>query len=486
MKAIEAKATGTRRPPYPCGWLLASLAFAGALLGCGPSDPEPPVPVNLAEFDPLAAARINEALAHVRADPRRAQVWADLGATYLSEHLKDLAIQCLRVAEELKPGQPKWPYHVGVMLARTGALEEAGAALQRSIDLEPGYAPSHARLGKVHFDLGDLDAAERSFRRATELDSTYPGGWVGLARVELQRDHVAEAIAILERLAREDPDSRTFRQLLATARRQLDPSTPLEPESVLADEELQVWNDPWALEARAFTRVPVMLQINLLLEQGDPSGALALLQEERAQGRDENELAPQFALAYMGLGQAEEASRELDALLARQPDNVRALILRAGLFEKAGNHPEVARMLTRLTVALPGNGRAFARLADKLAQLGQFEPAVTAYQRALDLGLSGYELRLSFGNCLMALRRWSQAIQLFEVMLRERPDDGDTWLQLALARLRSGLLDEAAQAIERGRTTGKARPRLVENVSKALDDVRARRAALTTPREGDG
>lgn len=281
-------------------WNLAPLALSGLLHGCGPGGPEPPVPANLDGFDPVAAARIRAALAQVDVDRSRAQAWADLGATYLSEHLKDSAIECLRVAEELEPRQPRWPYRMGVVLARSGALEEAGAAFARSIALEPGYAPSHARLGKVRYDLGDLAAAEGAYRRATELDSTYPGGWIGLARVALQRDRAQEAVAILERLAREDPESRTFRQLLANARHQLDPGAPPAPESVLADEEQQVWNDPWELETRAFARVPTMLQIERLLEQGAAAEALALLQRERAEGRDSDELALQFTHAYLG------------------------------------------------------------------------------------------------------------------------------------------------------------------------------------------
>ena len=43
------------------------------------------------------------------------------------------------------------------------------------------------------------------------------GGWVGLARIALQRDQNAEAAEILKRLLATDPEDRTFRQLLALA-----------------------------------------------------------------------------------------------------------------------------------------------------------------------------------------------------------------------------------------------------------------------------
>src|SRR5262245_53627592 len=162
--------------------------------------------------------------------------------------------------------------------------------MERSIALESTYTPSHARLGNCRLALGDLDGAERDYRKATELDSTYPGGWVGLARVALQRDQNAEAIEILERLSREDPGDRTFLQLLASARQQAGGTAEIPTEQFLSENEIPVWNDPWELEVRAFRDKPAMLQIDRLLERGQMDEALALLEgertDERARGAD--------------------------------------------------------------------------------------------------------------------------------------------------------------------------------------------------------
>lgn len=467
---------------------LARMPVAAALLlglfaGCGPPGtdaqglavPEPPVPPDLDEFDPRAAVRIRAGLARVAADGHSAAAWGELGALYTSERLKGQAIECFEVAERLDPSQPKWPYRLGIMLAQSGALGAAQAAMQRSLALEPDYPPSHARLGNSCLDLGDLDGAERSFRAAIERDSTYPGGWWGLARVELQRDRPAAAIAILERLTAEDPGSRAFRHLLASARRQLDPAAPLAAESALPDEETQVWNDPWELETRAFARQPTMLTVGLLLEHGRAEEALVLLAEERARGRDPDELALLFATAHLRLGQPAEARRELAALLARQPDSVRALLLHAELQDDAGDLRGAVQTLERVTVLQPGQGAYFAAKASKLAQLKQFEPARAAYLRALELGVHDYELQRGLGNCLVFLRRWPEALELFEAMLRERPDDGDVWLQFALAQLRSGALREAEQALARARATGKTSQKLLHDVEAAITGARARR-----------
>src|SRR5262249_54075783 len=156
------------RPPRRLA--LLSLAFAlgacGSGDGVGPPTPEPPVPENLGDFDPEASARVEKALAAVRAGRRSAQAWADLRAVYYSERLKGPAIECTRVAEGLEPAEARWPYRTAILLAQNGALEEATAAMQRSLALKPGYAPSHARLGNYRLQLGDLEGAEHAFRAA--------------------------------------------------------------------------------------------------------------------------------------------------------------------------------------------------------------------------------------------------------------------------------------------------------------------------------
>jgi tetratricopeptide (TPR) repeat protein len=453
--------------------------LAGIVLACGAEDadlPDPPRPANLAGFDAVAVERIEVALASLAADPRRAQAWGVLGMVYASERQRGLAAECYRTAARLEPEQPKWPYHEAIVLAQTGALHEAITALERSLALEPSYPPSHARLGQFRLDLGDLDGAERAFRRAIELDSTYPGGRLGLARVALQRERHAEAVALLEELCKEDPEDGTFRHLLSVARRESGGTAALPSEAVLADVELKVWNDPWAQEARAFRREPAMIMVAQLLQSGDAAGALALLEEERARGKSIEETALHFASALRLLGRVDEALRELEPVLAREPDNTQALMLQVHLFDERGDEAGALAAVERVARLQPTFGGAFAIKARKLAKLGAHAEAVEAYRRAIELGVDDLELRVGLGNALIVLKRWPEARAHFTALVAERPEDGDTWLQLALATLRTEDFDEAEVALERARAAGNASPRLLENVRVTLHDVRARRA----------
>jgi tetratricopeptide (TPR) repeat protein len=447
---------------------------------------DPPLPANLGSFDARVVARIEEARAKVLSEPRAGTAWAELGMIYASERLKTLAVTCFEEAGRLEPRQPKWPYREAVTRAQLGDAAGAKAAIERSLALEDEYAPSHARLGNYALDLGELDAAEAAYREAARLDSSYPGGWVGLARVALQRDRPAEALEILGKLCAEDPADRTFRQLLVLARRQAGETVEGGADSAVGSEDVPVWNDPWELEARAFRESPTMLRIGRLVETRQWSEALALLDEERARGAGVGETALHVAACQEGLGHAEAALQELDALLALEPDNTQALLAEARIYDDTGRVPEAVRLLQRVTELQPAHAGAFAALGSKLNSLGAHEPAVQALQRALELGAGDYALRFTLGQSLIVLKRWGEARTLFRALTGERADHGDAWLELAIAELRSGDLAAAEQALARATSAGNASAQLRRDVQASLQAARERRERKQADGAGEG
>ena len=70
-----------------------------------------------------------------------------------------------------------------------------------------------------------LAGAEHAFNRSTEIDPADRAGWIGLARVYLQRDETRRAAGLLERLASSGPADGYTLQLLGTAYRASDGTT---------------------------------------------------------------------------------------------------------------------------------------------------------------------------------------------------------------------------------------------------------------------
>src|SRR5206468_3810851 len=119
---------------------------------------------------------------------------------------------------------------------------------------------------------------------------------------------------------------------------------------------------------------------------------------------------------------------------AREPENSTALIMKAQILDDSGDVPAAVALLERVTTLQPRFGGAFAAKGRKLFELGKYEPAVTALERALELGEGDYDLRNTLGRCLIVLKRWTEARERFTQLVAERADDGDAWLELATAQ----------------------------------------------------
>jgi tetratricopeptide (TPR) repeat protein len=464
---------------------LAGLVLWISLAGCGagPDVPAPPRP-DLEGFDPASSERIEAAIAALESERENGSAWAELGMVYDSERLRLLALECYDVAERLEPRQPRWPYRSAVALARLGRTDEAIAAIERSLALEPEYPPSHYRLGLYRLGNGDLERAEAAFRTATELDSVYPGGWIGLARVHLQRDEDEAAIAILEQLAEREPDDTTVRQLLSNAYRQAGRTTEFEAQDVLTEEDVPVWNDPWELEARRFRRTPTMLLVGQAMSAGRPEEALDLLERARAEGVGPDETNLPAARAYLALERFDEAQAELDAALEREPRDTGALTVLASLHQNrarasaqgqesaeaaaaviARGNRAALEVMTRVTELSPTFGGAWAARGVLEKALEEDEAALASLDQALHLGADVHAPRV---QVLITLGRWSEVEETLEPYLEAHPEDGQGWAQLALARNRLGNLEGARTALERARAAG-GPASLLRNVGAAIE-----------------
>jgi tetratricopeptide (TPR) repeat protein len=154
-------------------------------------------------------------------------------------------------AVEAAPTAPTPLYQLGAALRRQGALEDAVPVLERAVMLRPSHALSvieladallqsqqpararelleaalgpspentgyHYRLGLALRDLGELEAAERSFREAARLAPREPPAWVALGEVLVRRLRPDEALVPLEKARALAPDSPDVHRALASA-----------------------------------------------------------------------------------------------------------------------------------------------------------------------------------------------------------------------------------------------------------------------------
>ncbi len=130
----------------------------------------------------------------------------------------------------------------GMALAKAKEIQKAWAYLRQATELSPDMVEAWDALAVAHFYGGQMDEAERAFRRCTEIDSGYQRGyhgmgdvyfytgdsrkaeeyWLkgdairGVARLRLLQGRFAEAAPLVQELERKTP-GQWFVRLMAEA-----------------------------------------------------------------------------------------------------------------------------------------------------------------------------------------------------------------------------------------------------------------------------
>jgi tetratricopeptide (TPR) repeat protein len=123
----------------------------------------------------------------------------------------DVAEPALRSAAEIAPGDFAPRFHLGALLFTKGLFESARLELEKAIQLNPEYMPSHVFLGLALEELGSEQTALASYRRAIQmadrqgLRSEMPS--LSLGRLLYRLDRVDESLPPLKRAAELNPSS---------------------------------------------------------------------------------------------------------------------------------------------------------------------------------------------------------------------------------------------------------------------------------------
>jgi predicted O-linked N-acetylglucosamine transferase (SPINDLY family) len=99
--------------------------------------------------------------------PESGYFWKALG-TSLQMQGKD-ALPALQKASHLMPDDAEAHSNLGAALQDLGQLDAAAASCRRALEIKPDLVGAHNNLGLVLQSLGQLDDAEASYRRALEI-----------------------------------------------------------------------------------------------------------------------------------------------------------------------------------------------------------------------------------------------------------------------------------------------------------------------------
>ena len=368
----------------------------------------------LAKALPLAgAAPAREAEAWKRVlqlDPSSQDSWVAFGVA--CERQGDLAKAALALekAAAMTPANVEGWLRLAKLDLQRRSPKEALSALEEALKASPGDGRVWLGKGDALLQLGTLDAAVDSYRRATDMAGSAVIAWKKLADLyETRRDTATLMQALKNLVALDDADDGAWLKLGGLLEKANDREKALAAYRRVASlrpDRIDSWTrlgryaeqlQDWETTALAFGKATAL---------------------DATSG--ENWLPLAKATAIIGRHRESVAAFREALSRGRGPTDV------------SGFGGETLKCL------------AEALTAEKLV-----EPAIEAYRKALRLLPDDLRAMEAVAALLRERKQWDEVAAQYQSIVRLSPDSADAWTQLGIALLFGGKSPEAIQVLER-------------------------------------
>ena len=309
-----------------------------------------------------ALRNATELLAH---DPRLAQEQAEeilkvypdtpkakriLAFAYRLQSMPQKGLDVLTPLHAEYHDSPDFLHEFAQCLGGLGRGNEAVSMLHKAVGLDPKHAASWQSLGHQLMVAGDEDGSRQAFERHFELSTRHPEL---VEAVQLLRDgKLGKAEQIVRNLLKEYPTD-------VTAIR------------VLADIGIKV---------------------------GHLKDASNLLERCLELAPDFHAARHSYAMVLMRLQKPEAALREVEKLLAQEPNNPNFLTVKGNILVRIGNHKEAIEIYEKVLKDYPNQARAQMSYGHTLKTVGRLEESIDAYRKCVRLSPEVGEAYWSLAN----------------------------------------------------------------------------------------
>ena len=334
-------------------------------------------------------------------------------------------------------------------LAATFMLEKGDVAkamteLQAVVTHSPDNPVAQYNLGRAHVARGELEQARQNFQKAIELRTDYLVARLALTQLQVnQRDYDA-ALKSAQQVLTIDPNSTSARLL----------------------ESLALMGQKKFVESRQL--LDAMLKANpsapdVLFQLGVVDLAESKFKEAEDSFRRSYELNPANSRGLMGMVETEIAQKHPDQAMkllqtesAKAPNRMDLILAMGNTAIRAGKYDEAISYFDKVSASLPKGSKAqgdvFLRIGETYRRKGDLSNSITALQQARAILPDNGVVLGTLGLVLDSAGRWSEARQVYEVVLKLDPNNGVVLNNLAFVLCEhGGDLDDALTKAQRAK-----------------------------------
>lgn len=405
----------------------AGLAgLCGALACGGPQGELPPLPtLVLDRFTPAVREQLEAARSAAEAAPGDASQVGALGRALYAHQQYRAAAQCFERSRGLEPDAFAWTYLLAVAQADLGDTDRALEALRAARTLRPGDLPTAVRLADLLEQSGQPEHARKALAAALELEPASPALHYRLGRLEAAAE-LPTGIGHLQRAVELEPDYREAHYALANAYRRA---------GRLADSarHLAAYEEADPAPRRHYA--------DPLLD------GMSALQAGSAQARFNEGHALQAKGDLGGARAAYRATLEIDPKYVQAHVNLIAIHGQLGAPDQAARHYEQAVALDASIEEAHYNYGVSRHFA------GDFAGAVAAFRKALAINSQSADTLGNLGVALEALGRSEEAGRHFQLALAQHPAHPNANFHVGKRLADRGRYTEALPYLERAVAT---------------------------------
>jgi WD40 repeat protein/Flp pilus assembly protein TadD len=318
-----------------------------------------------------------------------------------------------------------------------GKLEEATAAFQKQIKIEPEHNDAWNSMGKVFYEQGKLDEAIAAFQKQVEIDPGHEEAWYNIGRSLQSQDKIDEAVAAFQKQVE------VFQKQVEV----LSLSEPYKPyksdKAIAACQKLLELKpdhkDAWSIMGRS------------LQMQGKLDEALAAY-------RKQIEIEPDYERSWYNIGiilgqqgKLDEAVGTYQKLVELKPEYMVSFWFDIGniLFSQ-GKWAEALAAYQKQVEVTPDHAWAWGAMGYALQIQNKLDEALVAYRKQVEIKPEHEWAWYDTGVVLYNQGNLNAALTAFKKQVEVTPDHEWAWQHLGSVLWTQGKLDEAATAFANG------------------------------------
>jgi tetratricopeptide (TPR) repeat protein len=320
------------------------------------------------------------------------------------------ALSELQAVVTHSPDNPVAQFNLGRAHAARGEWEQARQRFQKAIDLRPDYVLARLALAQLQVTRGDFDAALKSAQEVFKYDRNNNNARLIASAALMGLKKFGDSRQLLDSMLKANPSSPDVLFQLGVVN--------------LAENKYKDAED-------AFKR-------SYELNPANSRGLMGMVETEMAQDHKD------------------QAMQLLQTEAAKTPNRMDFLLALGNTAVRAGRYDEAVGYFEKVLASLPKGSKAqgdlYLRIGETYRRKGDLTNSIVALQKAREILPENGVVMSTLALVLDAAGRWSEARQVYEVVIKLDPNNGVALNNLAfLLTEHGGDLDDALTKAQRAK-----------------------------------